>query len=251
MKRVATLYALLTLCISAAAIAETRSYRVGVELNEYLPFYSPSKERGYTGIGYDVMQKFAHENNYAFEFVPMLVPELCLALERGVIDFKFPYDQEWRCPGLDKSDVSESIGFVPYTDGVVMDPEKFDKTIFDVKTLGTITGFTPVGFMGLVNSGQIRLVEYNNPSRLLEKVVQGEVDMGYLSIQVATYILRNKLRKPQALQFNANFPHVNGMFRLASKRHPKIISEFNQWIFDNKKVIEYIASKYGITTFMH
>ncbi len=231
--------------------AEQDSFIIGVEKNEYLPYYSPTHVYGYTGIIYEVLIRFAEDKNYNFVFKPMLVPELCTSLEAGIIDFKVPYDAVWRCPGLDKSDVTASNGFIPYVDGILGKPENSDKNISELKTIGTITGFTPVGFMDLINSGKLRLVEFNKSEELIKHTISGKIDIAYLNIDVGAFILRRTIAKPDALKYNPNLSHLTSTYRIATKKYPDIITEFNRWVEKNKKRIEYIASNYGIVNLYH
>lgn len=233
--------------------AETSSkpdqFIIGVENVDYLPYYSPQKTHGYHGIAFEVLAEFAHDAGYTLQFKPMSVAALCSALESGTIDFKFPYDSEWDCPGLMQKDVVQSVGFIPYSEGVFTRPGRTINGIGGIARLGMLVGFTPIGFEQAIADDKLMLVRYSSPLTLLKAALRDDVDGAYISVEVGTYYLSNELDSREGLKFNTNLPLRRASYHLGTKQFPVIISQFNDWVKQNQKLIRYIASKYGVRNF--
>lgn len=234
------------LCVAAVSAADERSFIVGVEDIEYLPYYSPGKMRGFTGIAHDILHAFADSHDYRIEFRAMPVLELCQELEAGRIDFKFPFDQNWHCPGLKIEGTRQSLGFISYHDGVMIRPEHQEKTLTDFRILGTLTGFTPVGYDKAIAEGQLQVKEYARVDQLLQGAIEGEVQLAFLAKEVAKFSLRVS-GQTRELMIAARLPVLRSMYRIGTKKHPEVIREFDQWALKNEERIRYIARLYGVS----
>jgi len=233
-------------CFATLLNAEQTKFIIGVENYEYLPYYSPSKKQGYSGVGFDILNAFGKDLEYSFTFKEMSIPELCVALETGVIDFKFPYDVAWNCKGLNKKDVITSKGFVDYTDGILNLPENAKKGLSSIKSIGTIVGFTTIGFEPMLEANKLHLVEFKTSEELVKAVLDEDVNIAYMNIKVGLFTLRKMGKKTTDLEFNKNYPSFSNHYRIATKKYPEIIKEFNYWIEKNHKRADYFLKKYGL-----
>jgi len=235
---------------SCFTYAEDNPYVVGIENYQYFPFYSPvgydGLPRARLGVAYEILQSFSKDKGYPFEFKAMPIVDLCSSLESGEIDFKFPYEHEWDCPGLDKTNVSQSEGFIPYIDGALIHKDRQGVVLEEVSRMGMMSGFTPFGYVEQIEEGNIQVVEYEAPEELIADTVDGKIDIAYIGIDAGFFVLRNKVRQPDILVFAENLPHRKSSYRFASKNHSEVIEQFNIWLEENQEKIKYISGNYGL-----
>ena len=115
-----------------------------------------------------------------------------------------------------------------------------------LKKLGTMRGFTPYNYLKAIKDGKIFLHEMDQFDSLLKMVIYRRLDGAYINIDIANYILRNKLKKSKALVFDSSLPHTKSNYNLVTLKYANIIKKFNVFLEKEKKLIEKLRKKYNL-----
>lgn len=221
------------------------SYVVGVEALNYYPHYS--NEGGqYSGFARDLLDSFAKTKGYSFEYRPLPVARLYMSFFAGELDFKYPDNQQWQDSKRKGLSISYSAPVVSYTDGVLVLPANKGKGIEQLKQLGTVRGFTPWDYLGLVEKGQIKLQEVNNFQQSLLQGINNRVNGVYMNAEVGRYQLNTVLKQPDALVFDEALPNSKGFYTLSTTKHAAVIDEFNQFLQEHSAEVAAMKAKYGL-----
>lgn len=238
------LFAPLLLLALAGPGAAAQRYVVGVEELDYYPLYALRDGR-YVGTAREILDAFAADQGIELEYRPLPITRLTNELVNASIDFKFPDSPDWASDLRKGKSITYSKGVIAYVDGVMVRPESRDKGLASFHTLGTVAGFTPYAWLGLLKSGKVRLVENPQMRALQRQVLAGRVDGAYANVAVANHILETELQRPQALVFDASLPHARGEYLLSSARHAPLIARFDAWLTANARKVAAIKARYG------
>lgn len=242
-----TLHLMLFSVLVGAWAAQTvaQEYTVGVEELDYLP-YSTVSEGEYHGFGREVLDKFAEQHNITFRYRPYPVKRLISSYLKGELDFKYPDNSFWSQEAKTGLTVHYSEPVVGYTDGVMVVPERLGKGIAEFKILGTLRGFTPWDYLGLIKTQQIKSRELNSLDSLIQMTENQRVDGAYFNIAVARYFLTHTMNKPGALAFDPDLPHTNSTYSLSTLKHKALMDAFNTFLDQESAWISALREKYSI-----
>lgn len=98
---------------SSPVTATERHFNVGVEELDYLPYYT-SKGNNYQGYARELLDAFAKERGYTFDYKPLPVKRLFQSLLKKQVDFKFPDNPNWQSD-LKKKFVSSIVNRLLHT----------------------------------------------------------------------------------------------------------------------------------------
>lgn len=230
--------------LCAPAHAEPRSFVVGVEELDYYPVYSVQKG-DYVGAARDILDAFAQAKGYALSYRPLPIKRLYAELLSGGIDFKFPDNPSWAPDVKQGQNVVYSAPVIGYVDGVLVRPEHLGRGSDSVRTLGTVSGFTPFAWLDAIRDGRVQLKENPRMDLLLRQVTMERLDGAYASVAVANYQLESNLGMPGALVFDPRLPHSRDYYRVSTLTHPQIIAEFNAWLAANAATVKAIKDRTG------
>ncbi|HEV7368277.1 transporter substrate-binding domain-containing protein [Arenibaculum sp.] len=239
-----TLGAALAMLLAAASAvhAQTR-YVVGVENIAYMPYYAYEDGR-YGGFVRAVLDAFAADRGYAFEYRPLPIQRLYARFLDGTVDFKFPDAPEWRQELRAGHEIAYSAPVADYVDGTIV-PAGKPAAKDEIRTLGTVAGFTPWAWADDLGSGGAVLSENGSFEALLAQVLNGRVDAAYANVAVVRHQL-DRLGRPGALVFAPDLPHVRGAYHLSTTKHPDVIAEFDAWLAANAGRVAEIRRRFGI-----
>lgn len=240
----AAVFGLLVMLTGPAASAG-KTYTIGVENLDYYPVYAV-KDGAYVGYGREVLDAFAKERGYQFEYKPFPVSRLFAVFFQGQVDFKFPDNPYWQGDLRAGKNIAYSGSVVNYIDGALVRPEMKDAGPDKVKTLVTVAGFTPWAWMDLIKNKQVTLRENTDFTALAQQVIAKRVDAAYASVAVVNYQLDNILKTPGALVFNSRLPHSRDSYFLSTMKHPEVIAEFDAWQKSRADFIRALKKKYGV-----
>lgn len=229
--------------LSFAAVAEQKSFSVGVEALEYSPHYS-FENGSYKGYGADVLQAFAKDRGYTLQFKGLPVARLGSEFVAGNLDFKYPDNGNWAGDLKKGKNVVYSDAVAQFTDGALVIPEMKGKTT--LKTLGAPRGFTPWVYMGDVSSGKIKLQELDSLEAVIKSAQAKRVDAGYSNIDVAAYFMKTKMGNADILVFDESLPHDKSTYHLSTLKHAAVITEFNDFQKREKALIDKLKAQYGV-----
>ena len=241
---VAALFGVLA-AFAGSATAAGKTYTIGVEELDYSPVYA-TKDGNYTGYAREVLDAFAKERGYRFEYKAFPVKRLFAVFFQEQVDFKFPDNPYWQSELRTGKTVTYSGSVVTYIDGALVRPELKDATPDKIKTLGTVAGFTPWAWMDLIKNKQVTLRENASFTALAQQVAAKRVDAAYASVAVLNYQLDNVLKTPGALVFNSKLPHSKDSYFLSTLKHPEVIAEFDAWQKGKQDFIRTLKKKHGV-----
>ncbi len=227
------------------ALAHADSYVISVEKNDYLPYWQGDGE-GYQGFGRDFFDAFAKHSGHTFTFKAFPIKRALNVLLEGEVDAKFPDNPYWAKDAKQGKNISYSDAVIPYTDGVLVMPDKQGMGKAKLTRLGTIRGFTPFAYLDDINAGTIKLYESNELTLAIKMATSGRTDGVYFNPVVAKYIFNQNNLAEDTLVFDADLPHSNGAYHMSSIKHPKLVEELNAFMKDQAEQINTLESKYGL-----
>jgi len=239
------LVAMLMFQLGFGAAQAGPSYVVGVEALNYYPHYSDEGKQ-YSGFSRDLLDTFAKSKGYTFEYKILPVARLYESFFAGELDFKYPDNVLWQESKRKGMSIHYSDPVVSYTDGVFVLPINKSKGIEKLKTLGTVRGFSPWDYMGLIESGQIKIQEVNSFQQSLLQGINGRVDGVYMNVEVGNHQLSDVIKLPGALVFDDALPNSQGFYTLSSTKNAAVIAEFNQFLIERSAEVAALKDKYEL-----
>ncbi len=228
---------------AAEPAAGPRTLVVGVEELDYLPAYA-WLDGTYTGAARQILDAFAADRGYRMVYRPLPIKRLYAELIHHDIDLKFPDNPIW-APALKEGHrLAYTTPVIRYTDGVMVPAGKPAPAIGDIKSLGTVAGFTPAGWQARIAAGAVAVKETARVDLAVRQVLHGLTDGVYVSVAAAHRILAD-LGRPGALVFAAGLPHANGGYSLSSDSHPEVIRDFDAWLAANAGRVQAIKDRAG------
>lgn len=225
--------------------ARAETFTVGVEDIQYYPHYTV--ENGtYKGFARDLLDAFAADAGHTFVYKPMPVKRLFQALLGKAIDFKYPDNAYWAAEAKGDAAVTYSAPVVRYIDGVVVRPDRLGQGVDAVKTLGTVSGFTPFAWLERVADGRVRLAENADYDALLRQVMAGRVDGAYANVDVAEWRLTEVLKTPGAVVYDPALPHTDDFYHLSTTTRPDVIAAFDTWLAAHQELVAALKVRHGI-----
>jgi len=233
--------------LSNGGYAGQSFYTIGVEAQKYYPQFDNENGIEYFGFAREILDMFAKEKGFQFVYKIRPVKRLFHEfIEKKAYDFKYPDNPVWQSDMKKGKNVVYSDSVVKYIDGVVVLAENKSMNLSTLKTLGTVRGFTPYPYLDLISQKKVKLNENNNFISLLKQVLVKRIQGAYSNISVARYNLKENLKKPDAIVFNANLPHIKDSYYMSSISHPEVISEFNAFLKDKKPQIDTLKKKFNV-----
>jgi ABC-type amino acid transport substrate-binding protein len=227
----------------SARAADERSFVIGVEAIDYYPNYA-IRDGQYVGAARQIFDAFAADENIKFSYRPLPVRRLYADLLAGAIDFKYPDNPGWAPGEKQGADVAYSGPVVRYVDGVLVLPANKAKDVAAIKTLGTVSGFTPFAWLDRVQANQVKLAENPQFGALLRQALTGRIDGAYANVAVATYQLE-VMGSPGGLVFDPGLPNSRESYRLSATRHRDVIAAFDRWLTAQHARVEAIKAQLG------
>jgi len=226
--------------------AKSKGFTIGVEKLKYLPHFDRD-DRDYIGFTKELLDKFAESKGYSFTYKFYSVENLTHAfLKKKNLDFKYPDNPGWQFEKKTGFKVQYSTSVVGYIDGVLVKPNNRRLGIRQLRKMGTIKGFTTLGYTDLINSSQLVRVDVSSVSRLIASAMRGEVDGIYLNIDVANYYLDKIQRRHKGLVFDSTLPFTKGSYYLSTIKQGKVLKEFNKFLVRNKAEIDRLKYIHGV-----
>lgn len=246
-KRCTVLSALLllwlpTLALPQVAVTEPRVLTVGVEEFYYAPHYFTVNGR-YYGFGRDVLDMFARKKGYEFNYRTLPYVRLVKELLRGEIDLQYPDNPDWLADMKRGHKIYYSQGVIEYVDGISRRRADIGKPIQTLKRIAMPRGWTPIDYFPLVARKELVIEEANSVEAVMQMLFSNRVDGVYLNADVVVGFLAGNGLSAEA-GFDKSLPYQFSRFSLASKTHPEVIKEFNQFLVDSAPEIKKLKDTY-------
>jgi polar amino acid transport system substrate-binding protein len=243
MNRVLPLLVCLSLGFTAPAPAET--FKVGVELQPYMPYFSVQKGQ-YLGYGRDLLDAFAAHQGHTFIYQPLPVRRLLSDFLAGKVDFKFPDNPRWNADLKQGYALHFSQAAAPAVDGLMVKPQFVGQGKERIRRLGTQRGFTPWPYLPDIKAGRIILIQANQIDSLLAMAMSDRVDAVYLNPQVVSHRLMASGAGSQALVFDPSLAYQDDHYFLSSIQHPEVIAEFDRFLSQEAELVAALKKRHGI-----
>jgi polar amino acid transport system substrate-binding protein len=225
------------------------TYTIGVENLQYYPF-SIIENREYSGFSREVLDAFAKRQGFSFKYVPLAVnPLFSQYLVERTLDFKYPDNPKWKPELRSLLTISYSAPLVVSNDVAMVLPQNVGRNIKQIKTLGTVNGFTAWPYMKEIEDKSLSVVTNGSFEGLLRDAMQNRIDAVFINIDVANAKLRDVLRQPGALVFDPGLPYGRSDFCLSTLKYPGMVEEFNAFLLNERVFIESLRKKYKIEEF--
>lgn len=163
----------------------------------------------------------------------------------GQVDMKMPDNEYWSADIKEGKNIIYSKPIVEYIDGVMVKPENIIYGIDDLENMGVVLGFTPFAYSDLIEEGKINMHETRSLEGLLNQVILGRVDGGYINISVAEHYMK-EWGENEKLLFNRNLPFTKSTRHLSTINHPELIDKFNEFLIKEKDKIDALKEKYKV-----
>lgn len=238
-----TLTAIATL-ISTPTLAE-QSFTVGTENLEYLPFTTTHKGKA-SGFFKDILDEFGKTKGYSFTLAPTPIKRLVNNLITDKIDFKIPDNPLWASGLKTGKNITYSNPVTTYIDGVLVSPTNKNIGYDELSSIATVRGFTPFIFLDDIAKGSIKLQEANNLDSVIKMVSAGRVQGGFANITVAQRYMSETLNTPNALIYNNKIPTAKSEVSISTTKHPKVITEFNDFLESHAQWINNLKKEQGV-----
>lgn len=227
-----------------------QAYVVGVENLYYLPAYA-IEDGAYTGFARELLDAFAADNGLTLRYEPLPVPRLYASLAADIIDLKFPDSPHWNPPFREGRDLSYSVDVVDYLDATIVTAARADMAPQDVRTLGTVTGFTPYPWLDRIADGSVSVAENADFRALVRQVLAGRVDAAYANIAVVNRVLDQDFDQPGALVAAPALPRDAGAYRLSTIAHPEVVARFDAWMSANADRVAALKARHAVEQGVH
>lgn len=229
-KRILKLLMVLSLVLPFQA--QAREVVIGLENTYYPPRYFMEAGKP-AGINVEFLTRAFKDLGYEVKWKVQPVADLYSDLFRGAIDFKFPDNPEWKYQAKEGKTVLYSEIVQADRDGLFVQPKNKARPLEKIKKVGTLHGFTVVSLEHNIRSGNIKVLEYNDTTTLMQAAIKGEIDGAYLSRGVGNYYLSKILRDPEKLVFDESLPTANNPYYLSTLKEKTLLEKLNQWIVKN------------------
>lgn len=244
--RITLYFSLFLFVASPWSLAQEKTrYIIGVEKQLYYPHYH-YENNIFSGYGRAILDEFAEDNNYIFEYRALPVDELFQQLIAREIDFKYPDNPYWQHEVKEGVRVAYSDPVTPYYDGVSVLKENKGKGVKNLKKIGTIKGFTPLSYEYLIQTGKIELLESQSSLELINWALSGKVDGIYANVDVIAYQLVEEFNRLDALVFDVNLPYTASTYMLSTTNRPRVLKKFNRFLDNKRERIESLKKDFGI-----
>jgi hypothetical protein len=233
--------------IPASADQRGADFTVAVEAIDYMPLYSGSVQSPYHGYARDLLDLFGRKFGYRFHYVALPVNRLYKEFFAGQqLDFKFPDNPNWQPENKAGLEVIYSAPVITVVEGLFLPAPKAGQGINDIKSIATITGFTPTPYLQAITSGKIKLYSVDSFQSLFTMSTIERVDAIYTNNLAVKYFESAHGSKDSALIMDRKLPSIASAFSLATLKHPDVVAQFNQFLQSDQVEIVELKRKYGI-----
>lgn len=250
---VARLTALLAAALFLACTPAVRAddFTVAVESIDYPPLYNGTDPDHYQGFARELLDMFGAHYQHRFHYVSLPLNRLYAEFfTAGNFDLKFPDNPKWQADLKKGLPAVYSAPVVDVAEGTFVAGGKAGKGIGGIKSLVTLTGFTPFPYAGPVRSGAIKLYFADNLESMRKMLEIGRVDGIYASdMAMRAYVAKDAAKTGGAQQrivLDPSLPGATAAFCLSTLKHPELIAQFNQFLAAEGESIAALKRKYGV-----
>lgn len=225
---------------------ERTKVTVGVQaFEDYAPYSSYVNDQ-YLGFNRDLMDAYAAEQNYLFEYQAMPLKRLYHYFLNDELDLKYPDNPAWSKAQKEGHDITYSRPVVSFIDGVAVLKENLNKPKASLDRLGILSGYTPRPYLNDIATGVLRTEEAKSIEALVKQLVSKRVDGIYINITVLNSFLQNHPDLIDAVVFNPSLPYLKDSRYLSSKNKVYLILDFNRFLKNNQELVKRLKRQHNL-----
>jgi len=223
---------------------QAQEFIIGVEDIPYYPLFEFQSNRNTHTK--ELLDTFAASKGYKFTYLPLPIKRFERWLLEEKIDFKYPDNSRWYADESITKNLTFSQSSVWLIAGTSVLKSSLKKSKFEIKSVGTLLGFYPTTWIDEIKSGQITLYEDASTKILVQKLVAGYIDSIDIEPSVINYYLKELGKATDEIVIDKRQRYDIYGFHFSTIKHPKIIKEFNDFLSNNKVLLEQLNKKYKI-----
>src|SRR5690606_23818509 len=157
------------------------------------------------------------------------------------IDFVMPDNPNWALDAKKDLEIKYSNEVMKSRVGVIVQDQDIDIKKGELKTLGTVSGYTIHQFDQELSSGQLT-IKYNiNPLSLLKPVSLRRVHGAYYHMDIALHLAKQLNEK---LVVAKQLPTDDYSYHHSTVKHPAVINTFDEWMKKNEVWLKTTKDSY-------
>jgi ABC-type amino acid transport substrate-binding protein len=237
----------LLLCISFITVINTpaNALTLGVETTDYSPYYYLNADQKYQGAARDIFDLFSKSHNLPISYSPMPVPRLFNEFVKGSIDLKFPDNPLWSASLQSEVKVFYSNSIFNIKESLLVLKKNSDIAKKDIKTVGTILGFSTPGIAKPIANKEFETVKTKEVEQLMHMLASERVQAMYFNESVALAVAKRLYPDTQLVEYSL-YPPFQYAYHLSSIKHPELINTFNAFLISHAEQVADICNRYGL-----
>jgi len=236
------IFCFFTLLLPQKTLAQ--EFIIGVEDIPYYPLFEYKLNRD--TYSKELLNRFAASKGYKFTYLPLPIKRFDTWLLEDKIDFKYPDNLRWYSEYLLREKYIFSQSTIKLVAGTSVLKSSLKKDISEFKSVGTLLGFYPTNWIDEIKRGKVSLYEDISTKILIQQLLAKNIDGIEIEPSVIRYYLEELGESDDLVVIDKRFKYDVYDFYLSTIKHPKIIGEFNEFLNNNKKLLEELNTKYKI-----
>lgn len=235
------------LAITVFSVQARETYTVVVQDIDYYPIYraDPSTE-SYSGYARELMDAFARHQGIRFEYRVRPIRRITMEYLAGRYDFALPDNPQWDRAAKEGLTIHYSKALLTFEDAVFVPKVQQHMPIEEMTDYGTIYGFTPWKFQGLIDSGQIEFKTASRPTNLVRMAMAGRVTAFNLAVPVAEYHFRKLGANGRFVPAPKLMPQIDSHYHLSTLKHPDLINAFDRFLRQQQATVNALLQRYDL-----
>jgi ABC-type amino acid transport substrate-binding protein len=240
-------FAFLILVVFAPS-SYSKSITIGVENINYYPLYAYDESVDvFTGYVPELFDTFGELYGYQITYKALPIKRLYKMFYSGEIDAKFPDSDLWNQESRLDYSISYSTPIIELEEVMFVQPKDKELKLDGFRKLGVVSGMTPWKLFPVIETGQVKVLEAENPELLLEMVFKGRVQGVVMDRSVGSFLLS---QMDDGLNLAINtwlLESEGGSYHLSNINNPELIADFNAFLSTHAYQVRKIQIKYGIS----
>ena len=221
-----------------------QEFMIGVEDVPYYPLFEFKSNRD--TYARELLNSFAAEKGYKFTYIALPIKRFNRWLLEEKIDFKYPDNIRWYPDTSLREKFTFSHSTIKLVAGTTVLKSSLKKDKSEFKSVGTLLGFYPTTWIDQINSGQDKLYEETSTKILIQHLLAKNIDGIDIEPSVIRYYLEILGQSTDVAIIDERYQYDVYDLHLSTIKHPEIIKEFNEFLNNNKTLLEEMSKKYNI-----
>ncbi|MDH4558830.1 peptidase M24 [Pseudomonas sp. BN417] len=240
--------AIAALLLLTLGVCQAGPLRVGLESQDYLPYYRALPGKPAEGYAIALLQRFAISQGLALELEPLPINRLHRQLQTtDRLMLVFPDNPAWSRQLKTDAQLHYSRPVIRIVDGSLVLREHLGRGVEAVRRLGTVRGFTPEAWQDRLQGGQVQLVEAGDIGSLVRMLLRLRIDAIYANPEVLQHYLETSTSLGRdRLLLDPELPLAHTAFHASSLRHPEILEAFDRFLIEQSEELAQLRRQHGL-----